>query len=257
MNLRGRSKKIIVEAICLLGILLFVYAAVSKLLDFNTFKNQLGQSPLLSAYAHWVVWLVPAMEILVAAMLAIPRYRKWGLYGFYGMMLMFTAYIFIILNFADFVPCSCGGILEKLGWTEHLLFNIGFILLSLVAMFLAHAKNIRPKKILGKLLGLSVIGIAAVCLLYLGSEKQMKRNNAFVRRYIPHPIEKIREYDLEYNSYYIAGINSGQVYLGNVTAPLQVLILDTLLQKVDTIRVKLDNMILPYKAVVISVGSTD
>jgi hypothetical protein len=32
-------------------IILFTYAAISKLIDFENFQTQLGQSPLLSAYA--------------------------------------------------------------------------------------------------------------------------------------------------------------------------------------------------------------
>ena len=85
----------------------------------------------------------------------------------------------------------------------------------------------------------------------------MHRNNGFVRRYIPHAITERKIYDLKYNSWYIAGINSGKVYLGNVTVPLRVLILDTLLMKADTIQVQLDNMGLTYKAVTLSVGPTE
>jgi hypothetical protein len=51
-------------------------------------------------------------------------------------MTMFSGYIIAILNFSDYVPCSCGGILEKLGWTEHLAFNIAFMVLAVVGIFL-------------------------------------------------------------------------------------------------------------------------
>lgn len=243
----------ILEFICYLFVLLFVYAAVSKLLDFNTFRNQLGQSPLLSAYAHWIVWVVPAVELLVAIGLSIPRYRTWGLFGFFGTMIMFTTYIVIILNFADFVPCSCGGILEKLGWTEHLIFNASFIALSIITILLSYHKGSGLKKGLWQLSGLAVIGIATVSLLYLGSEKQMKRNNAFIRRYIPHPIKKIGEYDLEYNSYYIAGINSGKVYLGNYTAPLSMTTLGISSGQFEEFHIEIDSIHLPYRRVRISV----
>src|SRR5690606_12527711 len=118
-----------------LFILLFVYAAVSKLLDYDTFETQLGQSPLLSAYAQWVALLVPVSEILIAGLLCFPVFRSLGLYGFYGLMVMFTTYIIIILNFTSFTPCSCGGVLEDLGWTEHLIFNSVFIVLSGVSLF--------------------------------------------------------------------------------------------------------------------------
>jgi len=44
--------------IAYLFILLFVYASASKLLDFETFRIQLAQSPLLSAYAGIIAWVV-------------------------------------------------------------------------------------------------------------------------------------------------------------------------------------------------------
>lgn len=213
----------------------------------------MGQSPLLSAYAHWVAWSLPAIEILIAIGLSIPRYRKWGLYGFYGMMIMFTTYIFIILNFADFVPCSCGGILEQMGWKEHLLFNIGFVALSLVAILFSYDKSFGLKKAAWSLFSLAIFGAATVALLYLGSEKQMKRNNAFVRRYIPHPIEKIGEYNLGYNSYYIAGMDEQTIYLGNYTTPLSMTTLDVSSGQFKEFRIEINKMDLPYSRVKILV----
>jgi len=123
--------------VSLLFILLFVYAAISKLVDYENFRVQLGQSPLLTAYAHLVAWAVPALELIIAGMLFIPKLRLWGLYACFTMMVMFTAYIVIILNFTDNIPCSCGGVLEDLGWTEHIVFNVFFILLGVFSIFLS------------------------------------------------------------------------------------------------------------------------
>lgn len=255
MRVSKSIKDNIVTVVCYLFILLFVYAAVSKLLDFNTFQNQLGQSPLLSAYAHWVVWTVPISEILIAILLCVNRCRILGLYGFYGLMVMFTTYIIIILNFTSFVPCSCGGVLEKLGWTEHLIFNIAFIVLSGIAiLILSQNNNTKLSKVLLKLSVLTLLSIAFVTILFLSSEKQIKQNNAFIRRYIPHPIEEIGQYDLEYNSYYIAGIDDKTIYLGNYTAPLSMTTLDISLKQTEEFRVSIDSMHLPYRRVSISVN---
>jgi hypothetical protein len=48
---------------------------------------------------------------------------------------MFTTYIFLILNFSDYIPCSCGGVLEKMGWTEHIVFNLIFIVIAAIGVF--------------------------------------------------------------------------------------------------------------------------
>ncbi|MGM0932681.1 MAG: MauE/DoxX family redox-associated membrane protein [Bacteroidota bacterium] len=126
-------RKRIIEVISYLFILLFIYAAVSKLIDVQQFRVQLGQSPMLSAYAHAIAWLVPLSEIAVSVILMIPKLRFWGFVAAFDLMLMFTTYIIIILNFTAFIPCSCGGVLESLGWTEHLIFNLLFILLAAYA----------------------------------------------------------------------------------------------------------------------------
>lgn len=130
------GKNYAAEVISLLFVLIFTYTAMSKLLDFEQFRVQIGQSPLLSAFAGYVAIGIPAIEIIISLMLSISKLRLIGLYASFSLMIMFTAYIIIILNFSDFIPCSCGGVLEELEWTEHLIFNVGFILLALIGIFL-------------------------------------------------------------------------------------------------------------------------
>ena len=130
------KRNTIIEIIAFLYIFLFMYAAVSKLVDYEKFRVQLGQSPLLTAFAGWVAWIVPAIEIIISVMLAVPRFRMTGFYASFSLMVMFTAYIIAILQFSDYIPCSCGGILQNMSWNQHMLFNIGFILLALVGIVL-------------------------------------------------------------------------------------------------------------------------
>lgn len=130
------KKQIIIEVISFLFILLFVYAALMKLMDVEKFQVQLGQSPLLMAFAKPVSYVVPITELVIAGMLIFSRTRLVGFYAAFTMMVMFTVYIVIILNFASHVPCSCGGILEDMNWTEHLIFNIGFVLLAVIGIVL-------------------------------------------------------------------------------------------------------------------------
>jgi hypothetical protein len=131
-----RLIKIIVEFISLLLVFLFVYAAANKLMDVQKFKVQLGLSPLLTAYASWLAWIVPLSEVCISVMLMIARTRLIALYMSFSLMVVFTSYIVAILKFSDFVPCSCGGILESLNWTEHLVFNCVFVLIAMVGVYL-------------------------------------------------------------------------------------------------------------------------
>ena len=126
----------IVETISLLLIVLFIYAATSKLWDFGQFKVQLGQSPVLTAYADGLAWMVPGVEYLLALLLLFNGTRLAAFYSSLALMVMFTTYILLVLNFSDYIPCSCGGVLEDLGWTEHIVFNLFFVALAIIGIIL-------------------------------------------------------------------------------------------------------------------------
>lgn len=145
-KLNNRSASVLIEILISLCILLFVYAAVSKLLDYTSFKIQIGQSPVLSAYAGWLAWVVPAFELIIAIFLVVPKLRFIGLLGFYIIMVSFTTYILIILNYSDFIPCSCGGILENLSWTQHLVLNGLFCLTALYILQVLNKRGLKETK---------------------------------------------------------------------------------------------------------------
>ena len=129
-----------IEIICFLFILLFVYAALNKLSDVHQFKVQLGKSPLITSFADWMAWLVIGTEFLISASLVFSWSRRTGLYASFCLMTMFTAYIVAILNFSSYIPCSCGGILQDMGWTQHLIFNIFFVVLGAIGVLLYESK---------------------------------------------------------------------------------------------------------------------
>lgn len=221
-------KKYFVQTVSILLALLFIYAATSKLFDFEAFQLQLAQSPLLSAYAGIISYAILIIEFAVVILLLIPKTNKIGLYASIGLMSAFTLYIYLILNYSDFVPCSCGGILEKLGWTEHLIFNIFFLVLSFIALVVLVKK-------LGKS-GLKELGIGGLivifsCLvvvaLFRSSEHIIKSENNFTRRFLPHPVLIEKTKDLNVNSFYLAGMEEELLYLGNISAPLIVTTIDT------------------------------
>lgn len=232
----------------LLHIVLFTYAAVSKILDFQNFQIQIGQSPLLSAFTLVVSYGVPAVEIALVLLLFTSKYRWLGLYGSFFLMVMFTAYIFIILNFSSFIPCSCGGILEKMTWNEHLVFNMLFVALSGVAIIFES----QSRFVYGFLSINLITAVAVVTVLFLLSEDIIQHRNNFVRR-LPEQIDKTHDTDLKFNSYYFAGAANGRIYLGNVTMPLLLTEIDTLLKTKKEITVSIDDMKLPFRSVQIQV----
>jgi hypothetical protein len=138
-----KKKAITVDIICILFVILFIYAATSKLFDYDNFKAQLGRSPLLARFWNWI-WLVPVIEIVIAALLPIPKTQLVGLYASFSLMTMFTAYIVAILGFSEFIPCSCGGVLSHMSWNGHLWFNATFIFLALTGIILQSKQTASP-----------------------------------------------------------------------------------------------------------------
>lgn len=134
-------EKTIIKTISVLLIILFVYAAVSKLLDYQRFMVQLGKSPLIGTLAPLVAVIIPIVELIVALCLLFPRTQLYGLFGSLFLMILFTTYLVIILNFSPYVPCACGGILQGMSWKTHIVFNLCFLLLSAVAIFLKSAEK--------------------------------------------------------------------------------------------------------------------
>jgi len=252
INLKFR--KIMIPVVCCLYIILFVYAATSKLLDFENFRIQLAQSPLLSAWAGLVAPAVIATELLLSLLLCFKATRLTGLYGSLLLMIAFTVYIFIILNYSDFVPCSCGGIIEKLGWTEHMIFNIVFALMALAAVVLIEKeKGTRPLIITLKSVVPSIAAAGVVAALFLSSEHIIKEENNFIRRFAQHPITEEKVFDLGVNSYYFAGMADSLIYLGNYTAPLLLTAIDTALTEKTTIKIQPDNTDHLFRSILVQV----
>lgn len=248
-----------INIICYLIAFLFAYAAMSKILDFENFQVQLAQSPLLSAYSQFISFAVIIVELTLAFYLCLPHFQKLALYCSLGLMSSFTIYIFLILNYSDFVPCSCGGILEKLGWTEHLIFNIAVLLLISIAI-LYKEKRDNPQKRLSLSLSLQlfcvIICCGAVVVMFLRSEHIIKKENNFTRRFLVHPvIEEKKILDLDNQDYYFAGFDDSHIYLGNRVFPQTLITVDTAFTNEQLIKIVPENMDHPFSNIRVQVSA--
>ena len=207
--------------------ILFTYAAVNKLMEGSDFYMQLKESPLLAPLAGMLVWAIPGIEIMAVVLLFSRRFTIYGLYLSVALMSAFTGYVFMIWQFSPNVPCSCGGILNNLGWEEHIYFNLFFLLLALAALFttptaLNDKRKINTRKFKVTFILISLVG--SIAMLAMGmtfiKKESLLVDKTFTRRYQPHKLKKLRAIDLRYNSYYIAGTDQSYVYLGNVTGYL-------------------------------------
>lgn len=130
------KKTTIIETIVVLYTILFLYTAIAKLMDYSIFKEQLAASPMLAPVSKIIAAGLPWTEMFVAVLLIVPRWRLKGLYASLFFMTAFTIYIAFTLAFSKHIPCSCGGIIAKMSWKQHLIFNIAFIGLAITGIIL-------------------------------------------------------------------------------------------------------------------------
>ena len=123
-------------------IVLWVYASLSKLLDFRHFQMTMHRQTLFPFLKDLLIYGLPPTELVIAAILLFDKLQKVGLYASFVLLSIFTGYIALVLmQVFGRVPCSCGGILEHMGWTVHLLFNLFFLTITLITLLIIKRKE--------------------------------------------------------------------------------------------------------------------
>jgi len=142
------KRKIIIEIISSLLILLFLYASVSKWLAFKLFIGEMNNQPFPNWLTPFLVWSIPFIEVIIAIGLIFEKTRIPALYASLFLMLAFTIYTVVILLHAfKYIPCSCGGVIRKLTWPQHLFFNLFFVGISLLGIFLKKREPVHAIKV--------------------------------------------------------------------------------------------------------------
>ncbi len=122
--------------ITLFLVLLFAYTSVDKLMNAQTFKETLVQHPIPSGAVPVLLWTIPASEMLIAMLLAVPAMRRFGLLSALFILVAFTSYLTVVLSGRlGTVPCGCGGVFESMDWYEHILLNAVLLASILWALY--------------------------------------------------------------------------------------------------------------------------
>lgn len=127
----------IVEIICTLIFLLFLYSGLSKFIAFDDFIRSMYKQVFPIWMAKILIWVIPFSELIIAAMIMFEKTRIKALYYFIGLMTLFTCYTTAVL-FRLFmrVPCPCGGVIKQLDWKQHFFLNLFFILIAIASICL-------------------------------------------------------------------------------------------------------------------------
>ena len=138
------KRQVLLESISALLIMLFLYASISKFLDFRLFTRQMYNQPFPNSWTPFIIWFVPLLEIATSVALMFERTRMIGLITSLVVMSIFTIYTGSVLaHIFAYVPCSCGGVISKLTWKQHLFFNLFFVGISVGGILLQRKKSLQ------------------------------------------------------------------------------------------------------------------
>lgn len=140
-------KLVLLETISILIIALFGLTAIDKAIRFGRFLSELSKSPFLMDYALVVAVGTPLIEVLVVIMLLMDKWRLKALYISVFLMSLFTAYIYMLVNYSYFTSCLCSAAIESLSWQQHLIFNMVFLAFALIGVLIeeTNSQNQIPK----------------------------------------------------------------------------------------------------------------
>lgn len=123
-------------------ILLFVYIATTKWVNFWEFQHEMQIQPFSETLRKVLVIGLPVAEAMIGVLLIWPGKQRAGLWLTLVLMVAFTVYIIMIkVRYFGYIPCSCGGFISSLSWNQHLWLNIGVILLAIWGLFLTARKR--------------------------------------------------------------------------------------------------------------------
>lgn len=132
-----KKKQIAFNIVIALLLLLWIPVSIDKISDFAAFKNNIINQPFSDELGYILVYSLPPLEMLIAIALITERFRKAGLSLSILLMTAFTGYIVVALLGAwEELPCGCGSVIDGMNWTQHLFFNLFFLVLSISGLYL-------------------------------------------------------------------------------------------------------------------------
>ena len=130
-----KAHKILAEMVYLFLIAFFCYTASNKLINLTSFQTNLIKTTMFSKeVANWFSVLVVIFEFVVVLILLFNK--KIGLWLFSSTLLIFTLYISFLRSQGLYEVCGCGGVLNGLSYSYHLLINILLIIGSVYCLII-------------------------------------------------------------------------------------------------------------------------
>jgi len=117
--------------IIILLLALWLPVTIDKTFDFAAFQSGILNQPFPNFLGYILIYTLPVLEMATVATLVVSRFQKLGLILSTTLLTAFSTYIAIALLGAwEQLPCGCGSVIKGMDWTQHLIFNLVFLMLS-------------------------------------------------------------------------------------------------------------------------------
>lgn len=117
--------------------ILLLYSAYYKIWHWDDFEVQLYTSILIAdKYIPILMLFLPSFEILISIMIFYFYKKNIGLFLSFFLLLLYTFYLIALNEFSFSSICSNGGLFNVIDYSRHLLINLFFLTLNLIALYL-------------------------------------------------------------------------------------------------------------------------
>lgn len=118
-------------------LVLWIPVTIDKVSNFTSFKYSILQQPFPDWLGLILIYILPTVELLIVVCLMFEKLRKTGLLISSLLMAVFTGYIGIgLLGYWEKLPCGCGSVITGMTWKQHFFFNVAFLLISGLGLYL-------------------------------------------------------------------------------------------------------------------------
>lgn len=136
------KRKVLSEVITLLIIVVLIYAAINKFINYRSFRLVLGITPSLKEMVSVLTWAIPLIELSIAILVML---QKTKIVGLYLSICLFFIYLLGMFQLKLYAPNIRGGLLDGLSFTQYVIVNTFLLTLSLAGILL-YSVNKRPTK---------------------------------------------------------------------------------------------------------------
>ena len=134
-----KTRKIIVEIICLVLMLNFFYEGIYKIAYWSDYAFWVKHAPLLKPVWQILTYAIPVGEIALALSFMVPKFRVKALYISIGVLFVFVLWVMSGFLFTNRIFFPYHALWEKPNWMDKMLISLGFGWLAFTAVLLSNA----------------------------------------------------------------------------------------------------------------------